>query len=540
MFIFKRRHHKPRLTLAWSLSMLFSLTAQAAPQAGTSSGIVQGNTAEGVKQFLGIPYAAPPIGPLRWKAPQAPATWQGVRQATAVGPACPQLLGDYSRTATQASHEDCLNLNVYVPEAPRTTPRPVLVWLHPGSLTMGSGSDFDGKALARGADAVVVTINYRLGALGFLSTTELQQEAPAGNYALQDQQQALRWVQANIGAFGGDARRVTLAGNSAGAASGCAQLLSPPSAGLFHRVIMQSGPCVRLGNKTLEQARTQGDEFAAKVNCPIGVGQLACLRSRSASELVAAAGDGLDALQSANPWLPVIDGVTIPRNMTDMIRDGDLHKVPVLMGTTAQEGRFFVAYAFHQKRGRTMTADDYKSAAEIMTGNAFSGSTSRSLYTASNYGSNDLAMSALMTDAGFACPMLTDAKRMSRHTQVHVYEFTDTRAPAPPDAYSFDWQAYHTSELPYLFGAPVFATNLSGPLSAEQHALADNIVRYWAAFAANGDPNQSGLPKWNKFNELGMPIMNLAPGQVGLQGWGAFGMAHRCLTWSLLFSLSGQ
>lgn len=540
MFIFKRRCHQPHLILAWSLATLTSAAVHAVPQASTTSGIVQGHTAEGVNQFLGIPYAAPPTGPLRWKAPQAPAAWQGVRQATAVGPACPQLPGDYSRTATQARSEDCLNLNVYAPEAPRATPRPVLVWLHPGSLTMGSGSDYDSKALARQADAIVVTINYRLGALGFLSTTELQQEAPAGNYALQDQQQALRWVQSNIAAFGGDVHRVTLAGNSAGAASSCAHLLSPPSAGLFHRVIMQSGPCIRLGNKTLEQARTQGDEFAAKVNCPSGVGQLACLRSRSASDLVAAAGDGLDALQSANPWSPVIDGVIIPRNMTDMARDGNIHKVPVLMGTTSQEGRFFVAYAFHEKRGRTMTADDYKSAAEVMTGSAFSGSTSRALYTAASHGSHDLAMSALMTDAGFSCPMLTDAKRLSRHTPVHVYEFTDTRAPAPPDAFAFDWQAFHTSELAYLFGAPVFATNLSGTPTVEQQALAGNIIKYWAAFIANGDPNQSGLPKWNKFNELGMSIMNLAPGQVGQQGWGAFTMAHRCLTWSLLFSLSGQ
>lgn len=540
MFSFKNPARKPQLILAWVLPALTSLAVQAAPQARTTSGIVQGDTAQGVTQFLGIPYAAPPTGSLRWKAPQPPAAWQGIRQASTAGPACPQLPGAYSRAATQASHEDCLNLNVYVPDTPRTTPRPVLVWLHPGSLTMGAGSDYDGKMLARQADAIVVTINYRLGALGFLSTTELQQEALAGNYALQDQQQALRWVQSNIAAFGGDSHRVTLAGNSAGAASSCAHLLSPPSAGLFHRVIMQSGPCVRLGHKTLEQARAQGDEFAAKVNCPIGAGQLACLRSRSARELVDAAGDGLDALQTANPWSPVIDGLTIPRNMTDMIRDGDIHKVPVLMGTTAQEGRFFVAYAFHEKRGRAMTADDYKSAADIMTGSAFSGSTSRSLYTASRYGSNDLAMSALMTDAGFACPMLTDAKRMSRHTQVHVYEFADTRAPAPPDAFALDWQAYHTSELPYLFGAPVFATNLVGTFTTEQRTLADNMVRYWAAFVANGDPNQSGLPQWNRFNELGLSIMNLGPGQIGQQGWGAFSMAHRCLTWSLLFSLTGQ
>lgn len=535
----KTFHPITRQILACSLTTLIGLssaTAQAAPQVNTSSGTLQGSTIDGVQQFLGIPYAAPPVGSLRWKAPQAPLSWQGVRDATRIGAACPQLPGDYSQVATS---EDCLNLNVYVPEASESTPRPVIVWIHPGSLTMGSGSDFDGKSLARRTNAVIVTINYRLGVLGFLSTTELQQEALAGNYGIQDQQQALRWVQSNIQAFGGDRDRITLAGNSAGAASNCVHLASPASKGLFHRVIMQSGPCVRMGNKTLEQARTHGDTYASLVNCPVGTGQLACLRSRSAQELVAVAGDGLDALQSINPWNPVVDGAILPRKLTDMIRDGEINKVPVLVGTTSQEGRFFVSYAFHQKRGRAMTADDYVSAAEVMTGSAFAGSTSRALYTASNHGSYDLAMSALMTDSGFACPALTDARRLSRHTPVYTYEFTDGRAPAPADGF-FELGAYHTAELQYLFGAPVFATQVKGSLDTNQRALADQMVNYWAAFAATGDPNHSSQPKWTKFNELTMPIMNLAPTEVGLQRWGAFVQSHRCLTWSLLFALSGQ
>lgn len=539
MFMVKIFRPTPRLILACSLAAVVGLSSastQAAPQVSTDSGTLQGRTVDGVQQFLGIPYAAPPVGSLRWKAPQAPAPWQGIRDATRSGAACPQLPGDYSQTATS---EDCLNLNVYVPTAAQTTPRPVIVWVHPGSLTTGSGSDFDGTHLARRTNAVVVTINYRLGVLGFLSTTELQQEAVAGSYGIQDQQQALRWVQANIRAFGGDAQRVTLAGNSAGAASNCVHLASPASAGLFHRVIMQSGPCIRMGNNTPEQARAHGDAYASLVNCPVGPGQLACLRSRSAQELVAVAGDGLDALQSANPWSPLVDGVILPRKLTDMIRDGDIHKVPVLIGTTTQEGRFFVSYAFHQKRGRAMSAEDYISATNVMTGSAFAGSTSRSLYTASNYGSHDLAMSALMTDAGFACPALTDARRLSRHTSVYAYEFADERAPAPADGF-FDLGAYHTSELQYLFGTPVFATQVNGTLDADQRALADQMVNYWAAFAATGTPHHASQAQWSKFNEWAMPIMNLAPTHVGLQPWGAFAKAHRCLTWSLLFSLSGQ
>lgn len=535
----------PQLTIRHAItlcSLLASshLFAHAAPQVRTAQGIVQGTSIDGVKQFLGIPYAAAPTGALRWQAPQEPAAWAGIRLATKTAPACPQILGKYSQSAKQASSEDCLYLNVYTPDAATDSPKPVMIWLHPGSLTMGSGSDYDGKSLARRTNAIVVTINYRLGALGFLSSSELQQESPTANYALQDQQQAMRWVQANIAAFGGDAARVTLAGNSAGAASTCAQLVSPASAGLFHRAIMQSGPCIRLGNKTLEQARKQADEFAAKVNCPSGAGQLACLRSRSADELVQAAGDGLDALQTTNPWNPVIDGTSIPAPITTLMRNGDMHKMPILVGGTGDEGRFFVAYSFHQQRGRAMNADDYKSAAEVMTGSAWSGMASRSLYPVSQFGgSHDLAMSALMTDAGFACPMLSDATRLSKHSPVYVYEFTDRQAPAPADAH-FSLGAYHTAELQYLFDAPVFATDVTTSPNAAQAALADQITRYWGAFVANGNPNQDGLPKWLRFNDLTLPIMNLAPDQLGHQYWGAYHQAHRCLTWSVLFSLSGQ
>ncbi|TDP82133.1 para-nitrobenzyl esterase [Aquabacterium commune] len=528
-------HQLMHATLAVLLALASSVT-QASPIVTTRDGTVQGNTENGVNQFLGLPFAAPPVGELRWRPPQPPIAWQGVRGATTLGHACPQLPGAYSQRTTD---EDCLTLNVYAPEAPQSTPRPVLIWVHPGSLTMGSGGDYDGKALARQANVVVVTINYRLGALGFLSTPEMRQEGSTPNQGLQDQQQALRWVKDNIAAFGGDARNVTLAGNSSGSASICGHLASPASGGLFHRAILQSGPCVLLRTRTLDQAYHQGNAFAEKLNCPSGATQMSCLRSRSTQELITAAGDGLDILQTANPWSAVIDGATIPRNLTDMIRDGAFHKVPVLLGTTADEGRFFVSYTFHQKLGRAMTPIDHKSASDVLTGSAFAGSTARLLYPASGYPNIDLAMSALMTDSGFACPALSDARRLSRHTPVYTYEFADTQAPAPTDPF-FKLGAYHTAELQYLFGQPVFATQINGAPSAEQKRLADQMVAYWSAFAKHGDPNQSGLPKWVKFNELTSPIMNLAPGKVGMQPWGEFSKTHRCVTWLLLFSLSGQ
>lgn len=527
--------------LTLPLGLLALATAQnvcavtLSPVVQTQYGSVQGETINQTHRYLGLPYAAAPIGQLRWKAPQAPNAWTGIRMATQSGFACPQIASQYSKTP---SHEDCLNLNVYTP-ANTSTNRPVIVWIHPGSLTMGSGSDYDASYLAQKSNAVVVTINYRLGVLGFLSTQETQQESSSANYGIQDQQQALRWVTNNIQAFGGDKQRITLMGASAGSASTCVHLASPGSAGLFHRAILQSGPCSMFGNKSLADAKALADSYASKVNCPTGAGQLSCLRAKDTKTLVSAAGDGLNILGENNPWTPVVDGVTLPRKLTDMIRDGAIQRVPVLIGTAADEGRYFVFYTFHQKLGRAMTLEDYKSAAEIMTGSAFNGSLSRTLYPASSFDSIDNAMSSLLTDSGFACPALTDARRLSRHTPVYTYEFTDQQAPAVADPF-FSLGAYHTGELQYLFGEPVFSTAVTKSMSTEQKDLSDKMLRYWGAFVSKGDPNVDTLPKWNRFSELTVPFMNLAPAKVGMQVWGDYVKTHRCLAWTLLLSTSGQ
>lgn len=531
------RHRGLRsLMVAWALLAWACVAAHAAALVTTPSGLLQGRALDRVDAFLGIPYAQPPTGEWRWRAPRPAPSWQGTRQALAFGPACPQVPSPY---ATPTISEDCLSLNVYAPQGSQATPRPVIVWLHPGSLAMGSGSDYDGQHLARQANAIVVTINYRLAALGFLSSAESQQEAATANYGLQDQQLALKWVQSHIAAFGGDPGRVTLMGQSAGAISGCIHMVSPLSAGLFHRAILQSGPCVRIGGQTAAQARTQGDVLATQLNCPSGPGQLACLRGKSVQELLAVAPDGLDALRTPNPWLPVIDGTLIPRKVTDMVRDGEVHPVPVLVGVTADEGRFFVAHSYHRKLGRAMNEEDYKLSAAVMTGSTTSGTLSRALYTTSQYGSHDLAMAAMMTDAGFACPALTDATRLSRKVPVFAYEFTDATAPAPHDPF-FDWKAYHTAELQYLFGVPVFVTDVTQPLTPAQKVLSEQMVRYWAAFAATGNPNGPGLPVWPRFQEWSTPFMNLTPGPLGIKALGAFQQSHRCMTWSIMFFLGGQ
>jgi len=260
------RHRGLRsLIMAWALLAWACVAAHAAALVTTPSGLLQGRALDGIDAFLGIPYAQPPTGEWRWRAPRPAPSWQGTRQALAFGPACPQVPSPYS---TPTISEDCLSLNVYAPRGSQATPRPVIVWLHPGSLAMGSGSDYDGQHLARQANAIVVTINYRLAVLGFLSSTESQQEATTANYGLQDQQLALKWVQSHIAAFGGDPGRVTLMGQSAGAISGCIHMVSPLSAGLFHRAILQSRPCLRNCRQNATQAPRPGLCPSTPVNCP--------------------------------------------------------------------------------------------------------------------------------------------------------------------------------------------------------------------------------------------------------------------------------
>ena len=227
-------------------------------------GEIRGKLDGRVRAFLGIPYAAPPIGDLRWLPPQPPAGWSGVLDATKAGNQCAQAR---IRDQGVAGSEDCLFLNIYAPDTPDKA-LPVMVWIHGGTFLVGSGSQYDGRELAERGHLILVTINYRLGPFGFLVNRSLDGADPgqlSGNYGLLDQQAALRWVKDNIEAFGGDPGKVTVAGESAGAISIGLQLVSPGAAGLFERAILESGPFLHL--PTLAQARTRGDQFAAKLGC---------------------------------------------------------------------------------------------------------------------------------------------------------------------------------------------------------------------------------------------------------------------------------
>src|SRR5580692_4805445 len=369
-----------------------------------SDGLVRGTTAGTVDEFLGLPYAAPPTGNLRWRPPAPPASWKGVRDATQFGPSCPQATTRNPFLPPGPISEDCLYLNVYAPtlRGGDEGGRPVLVWIHGGGLTLDGGRNYDGSKLA--ADGiVVVTINYRLGALGFLAHPALasQPGGAAGNYGLMDQQAALRWVQRNIAHFGGDPRNVTIAGESAGGLSVLAQMVSPGARGLFQRAIVQSGTFA-LNQRPLAAAEAAGQTFATAVGCPDQ--SAACLRSVPVASLVGKFGVEIPG---------VVDGSVLTQPIGAALARGQFARVPVINGITHDEELLFVAgLGLTVSQGTNIPlAAPLSDSANYQTDivQALGVSAARAAAIANEYppGAHpDVAFSLLVSDASFACPAL--------------------------------------------------------------------------------------------------------------------------------------
>lgn len=513
----------------------------AGPIVKTGAGAVEGLIdPDGTQRFLGIPYAKPPVGDLRWRAPQAMAPWAGTRDATRFGSSCPQAADMFGAASLQ---EDCLTLNIYAPKAATREPRPVLVYIHGGGFWSGAGSYYDGSALAPKIDAVVVTINYRLGVFGFLSTTGSRAEDKALNPGLQDQFAALAWVQKHIGAFGGDPKRVTIAGQSAGGGAACLAMISPKAAGLFHAAIMHSAPCT-MATTPLSKATAKGDAMASKAGCPAGAGQMACLRSKSVSELLAAAQITLPhKALSESFWPATIDGDTVPSAVLSAFSKGHFHRVPVMLGTTLDEGRGLIGWGFHGTFGRPVTQAEYDSAMKDFAGD-LTGGIVTAFYPAKKYGSVDLALGQALTDVALACPNHTAATMLSSHVPIYAFEFADREAPQffedplSPDG----WGAYHMGELLYVFGKNVSGLNHPG-LSPAQMDLSDQMQSYWRHFVATGNPNtqppqaQEMVPTWPRFTKSTSALQSLRPGAIVTQTRGEYAKSHQCGVWSSFYSL---
>ncbi len=452
----------------------------------------------GVRVFKGIPFAAPPVGDLRWREPQPPAKWEGVRKADAFSAACVQFLGR-SRPpwteefmAQEAASEDCLCLNVWTGAKSAGERRPVLVFFHGGAYQEGSGAVaiYDGESFAK-RGLVLVTVNYRLGVFGFLAHPELSRESAhgaSGNYGMLDQVAALQWVQRNIAAFGGDPARVTIAGQSAGAGSVHNLTASPLARGLFHRAIAQSGSSVAgLPMSTRAEAEAAGERFAQAA----GARSLRALRALPADELLKV------ARQPASPpisFRPCVDGWFLPADIATLFRQGRQNDVPILTGLTADEGSAAPTY------GRIRAADFQKQSRERYRemADAF-----LSLYPSATEEQAALAQKAGARERGLASMHFWGVERAKTNkSKIHTYYLT--RGIPWPEQRQF--AAFHTSDVPYVFGNLHL---LKRPWEDVDRRLSDAMLGYWVNFATTGDPNGRGLPRWPAFDPAKAETMEL-------------------------------
>jgi para-nitrobenzyl esterase len=472
--------------------------------------------------FRGLPYAASPTGGLRWRPPQPPTSWSGVRDASRYAPSCLQKPNLFAPPGPQS--EDCLYLNVSTPTLSADAERPVLVWIHGGGLTEDGALNYDGTKLAA-AGIVVVTINYRLGVLGFLAHPALASSpgGSSGNYGLMDQQAALRWVKHNIAQFGGDPDNVTIAGQSAGGLSVLAHLVSHGSRGLFQRAIVQSG-AFALNQVSLDAAEGFGRTFADAVDCHDQSAE--CLRALPAATLVNAFPD------AAIPG--VVDGKVLTESIGSAMAAGHFARVPILNGMNHNEEWIFVAGLGVAVSGGTFVlapapTDEatYESVISSVLGvSATRASAIASQYPLAAYPAPIVALSVLVSDANFACPALQVDRWTAARVPTFAYEFDDDTSPQIFAGPQLPPIATHSSEIQYLFDQP--NARYATPLSPTQEALAAVMRTAWANFAANGDPTSAAVP-WPSFNS-GAGVLSLASPQPQVDS--GFAATHHCSFWA--------
>lgn len=468
------------------------------------SGKIRGTLVEGVWTYLGVPYAAPPLSELRWKEPQPVKSWDSIRDASNLSASCPQPKTFLYNMGEM--NEDCLYLNVWSPAKGPDDKLPVMVWIHGGGFTTGSGMQkmYDGKNLA-GQNVIIVTFNYRVGPLGFLAHPQLSKESAhgtSGNYGLLDQVFALKWVQKNIKAFGGDSANVTIFGESAGGRSVIDLMISPLTDGLFQRAISESGSFPdaypREADDTVAKAEKTGMAVAASLGCDTASDVLACLRRKSADEIVKAA-FSLPGSSGTGKYQPVVDGWVIPSSPWALFTAGKQKKVPLLIGTNLNEGTIFV---IPDPAVQKMTVVDYMAAMKaIYKDNA---DAALAKFPAADKGAVPEAFALMHTVMGYWAGMLHAADATAAiGSPVYVYRFTHI-----PDTALKPFGAYHGLEIFYLFGN-FKGDNASVPETPAERQLSKNIMQYWTNFAKTGNPNGQGLPEWLKFSTSGGQYIEL-------------------------------
>jgi para-nitrobenzyl esterase len=469
--------------------LVLSAIACANPQIAVESGRLEGLQLDGVRAFFGIPYAAPPVGELRWRSPQPAADWSGVRNAKAFSASCmqsprgawPPYTHEYVEQASAPS-EDCLTLNVWVPETGSDHALPILVWIHGGAFIGGASSVpiYDGAELAR-TGIVVVSINYRVGAFGFFTSPELRREDPqaAGVQGILDVVAALHWLRRNAAAFGGDADRITIAGQSAGAAAVNILLVSPAAAGMFHGAVSQSMP---LGGVRM-CGLAKGDQFSATLADTLGADSLRQLQSASPTDILEATWQ-----ISPGPMAPVLNQFVLPEEPLAMARKGHLADGPIMAGVVADESRFRGSLSDY----RTEFAARYGGLADELL----------RLYTANDDDEAVLMATAANRDRlSMGLRQLADAAADGA-SRVFLYRFNH-REPGPFEEYG----VFHSSEIPYVFGTLDVAPER--PFTPADYEVARRMRAYWSNFVKHGDPNAEGLPAWPGAGAPGAPVMLL-------------------------------
>ncbi|RBP11973.1 para-nitrobenzyl esterase [Roseiarcus fermentans] len=512
-------------------SLCFALVAAAAALSGqaswaqdpddlvmrTDSGPVRGFANGGVEGFLGIPYAAPPVGDLRWRPPQPVEGWTGVRDAKAFGAVCAAAA---STNGPRSESEDCLFINVWRPSKTAADARlPVYVFIHGGGFINGSSNQADMTSIVEQAGVVGVSFNYRLGALGFFAHPAIAGDS--GDFGLMDQQAALRWVQANIAAFGGDPARVTVGGESAGGYSVCAHLTAPGSAGLFAQAMMQSGSCVSV---PLAAARANAEEIADRVGCA-GPDAAACLRAAPTGKLIDVPYPGVAALPTSGTGM-------LPLPPHQAVAQGLFQHVAMVIGANRDEGRTFdqgnigwreadytkwVRETFGARADRVLAQYPWPRDADPYAGAYLSG--------------------GIATDAGLiagigGCSSLKLIQEVAKYAPVYAYEFGHRSGPGLTRTHgAYEWGAGHAAELAYLFPSFDNGEPIAPRFNEGERALAASMKAYWSGFVAQGVPRDRNGAAWPVYNAAGQALSLQAGERSFVLSTDMFEREHRCEFW---------
>lgn len=465
----------------------------------TSTGLVRGIARDGSgARFLGIPFAQPPVGERRWREPLPAKAWSGVRDAKTYSLPCAQPhLGDWNRHDADIGQEDCLYLNVITPAWPKKGLLPVMFWLHGGANEGGSGmSDLYTAGTLADHGVIVVTVNYRLGVFGFLAHPELTRESvhhTSGNYGVMDQMLALKWVIANIRNFGGDARNITVFGQSAGAFD-TGILMVSSTKGLFQKAIKESAP-MDLKMISLKEAESAGEKFAAALEAPKGAGQIAFLRRIPSGELISK----LTAHEPHPRFIPIVDGWLLTRAPVEVFAAGEEAAIPLLSGTTTRE------------LGGSQTPEQLSETVTKMAGRHASEALKEYGLAQGTAGTGDpvygTVAEQVAADIRFRCPAVVEARwHTAAHHATFQYEFNHP-VPGRPNA-------IHSTELSFVFGFYPKEGDLAGPYTAADWEFADMLERYITNFARTGNPNGAGLPTWPEYGAAGTYVKLTREGSV--------------------------